>query len=103
MYSPYFPKITEPEDVLRFIDEDSAEVLKAIPSRGYCERIKHVSIDTRIHIEIVRMIIIELKKLGLIELQTLFREDENYICGSSYYKTPLGIKVADLLIQGKPI
>ena len=97
MYSPYFPPNLEPEDILRFIDPDSRQVLYHI---GY-SRLRHVAKDSKIPIEIVRMIVKELKKLGLITREYYIREDENLLCGSGYSLTHVGSRVVKLLSQGK--
>ena len=99
MYSPYFPKCKEPELVLRYLDDEAIKVLREIPQYN-STTIRYMSIDTRIHIEVVRMILTELKKLGLVTLQTLFQYEENYLCGSSYCLTPMGTKVLELLHEG---
>lgn len=97
MYSPYFPKFTEPEDILRFIDKDAFNVLVHLPY----DRVKHAAHDLKLPEEIVRMIAKELRKLGLIKLQYHCMYDEMYLCGSGYYLTDLGSEVVNLLSQGK--
>ena len=97
MYSPYFPKFTEPEDILRFIDDDAKQVLYHIPNN----RLRHIAHDLKLPIEIIRMIAKELRKLGLIKLEYHVMFDELYLCGSGYYLTDLGAEVTNLLSQGK--
>ena len=97
MYSPYFPKFTEPEDILRFIDDDAKQVLYHIPNN----RLRHVAHDLKLPTEIIRMIAKELRVLGLIEQQYYVMYDELYLCGSGYILTDLGYSVVTLLNQGK--
>lgn len=97
MYSPYFPKLTEPEDILRFMDEEAIRVILEIPYSGVADRVTHLAYSSKVHKAVVPMILKEFKKLGLVELTHLHQFEENYLCGSGYYLTPLGREVAELV------